>query len=146
MSLLKVSPGTPVLRDVDRVFNRFFTEPFWSGPMTRSFEGMWQPALDLAESEKEYLVKLEAPGMAREDFEVLLDGTLLTLSGKREMRRQGQGEEYLWVEREEGRFMRTVRLPGAVQEGKIDAVYHDGILTVRMPKAEPPVKNRIAIK
>jgi HSP20 family protein len=107
---------------------------------------MWQPALDLAESEKEYLVKLEAPGMAREDFEVLLDGTLLTLSGKREMHRQGKGEEYLWVEREEGRFMRTVRLPGAVQEGKIDAVYHDGILTVRMPKAEPPVKNRIAIK
>ena len=59
---------------------------------------------------------------------------------------QGKAEEYLWVEREEGRFMRTVRLPGAIQEGKIAAVYHDGILTVRMPKAEPPVKNRIAIK
>jgi HSP20 family protein len=146
MSLLKANPGLPAIRDFDRVFNRFFTEPFGAGPLTRGFEGVWQPALDLSESEKEYLVKLEAPGMAREDFEVQLDGTLLTLSGKREMQRQGKGEEYLWVEREEGRFMRTVRLPGAVQEGKIEALYHDGILTVRMPKAEPPVKNRIAIK
>ena len=49
-------------------------------------------------------------------------------------------------ERYEGRFVRTLRLPASVSEGKIDAVYSDGVLTVKLPKVEPAAKARIAIK
>jgi HSP20 family protein len=107
---------------------------------------MWEPALDFSENPKEYVVRLEVPGMTRDDLDVNLDGNLLTISGKRELHRQEKGEDFLWEEREEGRFMRTLRLPAAVQDAKIDANYAEGVLTVRLPKMEPVAKSKITIK
>jgi HSP20 family protein len=107
---------------------------------------MWVPKLDLSETEKEFVVRLEAPGMARDDFDVALDRNLLTLSGKREMQKEEKSEDYIWQERQEGRFLRTLRLPAPVQEAKIDATYNDGMLTVRLPKAAETSKARITIK
>lgn len=146
MALLKGTPAVGLKQDLDRVFDRFFAEPFWGRQPARGFEHLWEPPLDFSETEKEYVVRLEVPGMAREDFDVQLDGNLLTLSGKKEMHREQKGEDFLWQEREAGRFMRTLRLPGRVEEAKVDASYHDGILKIVLPKGETPVTNRIAIK
>ena len=52
----------------------------------------------------------------------------------------------LWEEREAGKFVRTIRLPKPVEPNKVEAVYTDGILTIRVPKAEVAVKNKILIK
>jgi HSP20 family protein len=148
MKLMKAAPTMATMRnDFDRLFDRFFTTPLW--PLTTprmTTEGMWEPSLDFSENPKEYVVRLEVPGITRDDLDVNLDGNLLTLSGKRELHKQEKGEDFLWEEREEGRFMRTLRLPTAVEQAKIDANYNDGILTVRLPKAEPLAKSKIAIK
>ncbi|MBM4188908.1 MAG: Hsp20/alpha crystallin family protein [Gemmatimonadetes bacterium] len=148
MKLMKTSPSMAGVRnDFDRLFDRFFATPLWPLATPRvATDAMWEPSLDFSENPKEYLVRLEVPGMNRDDLDVNLDGNLLTLSGKRELHRQERGEDFLWEEREEGRFMRTLRLPGAVQEGKIDANYGDGVLTVKLPKAEASAKSKIAIK
>lgn len=148
MKLMKATPSIASVRnDFDRLFDRFFATPLWpiTTPRTAA-DMMWEPSLDFSENPKEYVVRLEVPGMNRDDLDVNLDGNLLTLSGKRELHRQEKGEDFLWEEREEGRFMRTLRLPGAVQDGKIDAVYNDGILTVKLPKAEPAAKSKVTIK
>lgn len=84
--------------------------------------------------------------MTRDDFDVDLDRNLLTLSGKRELRKEEKGEDYLWQERQEGRFVRTIRLPAQVQENKVDAVYADGVLIVKLPKAIPTAKTKVTIK
>jgi HSP20 family protein len=55
-------------------------------------------------------------------------------------------ENYLWEETETGKFIRTIRLPKAVEANKIEATYQDGILVVRLPKIEPAIKNKILIK
>ena len=147
MKIMKAAPEfTTVKRDFDRVFDRFFEPTLFPLGMPRNFEPMWEPTLDLSETEKEFIVRLEAPGMTRDDFDVDLDRNLLTLSGKRELHKEEKGEDYLWQERQEGRFLRTIRLPATVQEPKIEAFYADGVLTVKLPKAVPTAKTKVAIK
>jgi HSP20 family protein len=146
MKLTQRKAGFPAMRpELERMFDRFFQTPLWPVATPR-LEALWEPALDVSETAGEYLVRLEAPGITRDDLDVNLDGNLLTLSGRRELHREEKGEEFLWEEREEGRFMRTLRLPGAVQEAGIEATYSDGVLQVRLPKAEPSARSRITVK
>jgi HSP20 family protein len=70
----------------------------------------------------------------------------LTITGKRDVSQEGKTETYLWREREFGRFIRSMRLPSAVAENKIEATYQDGVLVVHLPKAEPAPANKILIK
>jgi len=145
MALMKAAP-IPV-KDVDRFFDRFFDTPHWPFPAARSTpEMLWEPALDFSENPKEYMVRLDIPGVARDDLDVAVNGNLLTVSGKRELNKREKGEDYLWEERIEGRFTRTLRLPGQVQEAKIEALYNDGILTIKLPKLEQAMRSKIAIK
>jgi HSP20 family protein len=147
MKIMKAAPAYATAKqDFDRVFDRFFEPTFFPLGAPRTLETMWEPTLDISETEKEFLVRLEAPGMARDDFDVDLDRNLLTLSGKRELRKEEKGEDYLWQERQEGRFLRTIRLPAEVQENKIEAVYTDGVLTVKLPKAVLTAKTKVTIK
>ena len=146
MKLMKAAPTYGSLRqDVDRMFERFFEPAFWPGT-ARTAEAMWEPTLDFSETPKEFVIRLEAPGMARDDFDVDLDGSLLTLSGKRELRQEFQDEDYLYRERQEGRFLRTVRLPAKVDDKKVEATYRDGVLLVKLPKLEAPPKAKVPIK
>jgi HSP20 family protein len=144
MKLTKAMPTTK--QDLERVFDRFFEPTYWPLATSRTLEAVWEPTLDLSETEKEFVIRLEAPGMARDDFDVDLDRNLLTLSGKRELHKEGKGEDYLWQERLEGRFVRTIRLPAMIQELKVEATYTDGVLTVRLPKAVETAKTKITIK
>lgn len=147
MKIMKAPPTLGAMRqDLDRVFDRFFEPTFFPLATSRALETMWEPTLDLSETEKEFIVRLEAPGMTRDDFDVDLDRNLLTLSGKRELHKEEKGEDYLWQERQEGRFVRTIRLPAQVQENKVDAVYADGVLIVKLPKAIPTAKTKVTIK
>lgn len=147
MRLMKTAaPMTPV-KEFDRFFDRFFNTPLWPIATPRAAsETLWEPVLDFSETPKEYVVRLEVPGVTRDDLDVNLDGNLLTLSGKRELHKQQKEEDFLWEERFEGRFARTLRLPGAVQDAKIEATYNDGVLTVKLPKTEQALKSKIAIK
>ncbi len=147
MKLMKATPGfTTMKQEFDRVFDRFLDPTFWPLGMPRAPETMWEPMLDFSENEKEFIVRLEAPGMARDDFDVDLDRNLLMLSGKRELRKEEKGEEYLWQERQEGRFLRTLRLPAAVQEAKVEAAYNNGVLIVKLPKAIETPKTKVTVK
>lgn len=134
-----------VREDFDRLADRLFTGSFFS-PTPRAFETLWAPNLDFSESEKEYIVRLEAPGIPKDDLYVNLDGQTLTISGERYFSNEEKTEEYFWQEREQGRFIRNVQLPTPVDAAKIEATYANGIMTVRLPKKEPANKTRIPIK
>lgn len=149
MAIVKAAPKLAQMRsDLDRLFDRFFREPFpvWERFDMPMLETAWAPPVDFAETDKEYVIRLEVPGIPRENLDVSLDGTLLTLSGRREFQKEQTTEKYIWQEREEGKFVRSLRLPTSVVENKIEATVHDGILTVRLPKVEPAVKSKIVIK
>lgn len=152
MKLTKTQTGVPTLiRDFDDVFDRFLTTPmpfpaFNFEPVKRAMEGNWMPALDLTETEKEFVIRVEVPGVPRENLDVHLEGEILTLTGHREKNIRETNENILWEEREAGKFLRTIRLPKAVEPTRIEATFHEGMLTVRLPKAETAVRNKILIK
>jgi len=147
MKVMKAGPMFPALKpEFDRFFDRFFEPTFWPAATPKAIENLYEPVLDFSETPREFVVRLEAPGMARDDFDVEVEGYLLTLSGKRELHKEEQGEDYLWQERQEGRFLRTIRLPAKVQDNKIEAFYADGVLTVKLLKAEPATKTKVVIK
>lgn len=153
MKATALTPTVGKMRDeIDKVFDRFFTAPFLGEPFVFPLEPMreygaeWMPVLDLAETPKEYVVRLEAPGIHKENLDINLTGNVLRITGHKEAVQEGKGETYLYREREVGKFARTVKLPVPVEEGKIDAVYQDGILTIRLPKVEAAVAKKILIK
>jgi HSP20 family protein len=147
MKLTKAVPtSVATVRDeFDRLFDRMLNTSIF-GTTPRAFETLWSPSLDFSENEKEFIVRLEAPGTPKEDLEVNLDGQNLTISGRRDFENEEKTEEYFWRERQAGRFVRTIPLPTAVDKSKVAATYQDGIMTIRLPKTEPTVKTRIQIK
>ena len=147
MKMTKALPTsvTTVRDEFDRLFDQLRTTGLF-GPAPRVFESMWSPSIDFSENEKEYIVRLEAPGIPRDDLEVNVDGQTLTVSGHRDFAKEEKTEEYFWREREAGKFMRTVQLPAAIDRANVSAVYQDGIMTIRLPKAEPSVATRVPIK
>jgi HSP20 family protein len=106
-------------------------ERLFESPMTG-----WAPALDVHEDKDSFSVRLELPGMKREDIEVSLQDGSLIISGER---KEEQVNEETTVHRQEryyGKFSRALTLPTAVAGDKVKAQYRDGILTVTLPKAE----------
>ena len=150
MKLAKAPITTPaklqtIREDFDRLAERLFGGSFF-GPAPRVFETLWAPNLDFSETEKEYIVRLEAPGMPKDDLHLNLEGQTLTISGERDFANEEKTEEYFWREREQGRFVRSVQLPTTVDPTKVEAACTNGIMTIRLPKKESAAKTRIPIK
>ena len=140
MRVINAAPVMAKVRDdIDQVFDRFFG-PFVPEALFRSAERApvaWTPAFDLIETEAEYIIRLDVPGAHRENLDITLAGTLLTLSGRR---------EFQPAEREWGEFHRMIRLPATVVQEKIVATYQDGVLVVHLPKIPAAITNKIMIK
>ena len=94
------------------------------------------PRVDLIETERAYEVMAELPGLEAEDVEILLEDNALTIRGEKRGERRGGGGYYL-AERSFGAFHRTITLPAAVDAAGVEARFRSGVLSVRLPKAEP---------
>ena len=130
--------------DVRSVFNDLFNENFGRSSAQPSMS-KWYPAVDVLESKESYLIRAELPGMKREDINVeVKDGTLL-LSGERKSEKPAEGVEYRHVERSTAKFWRSFSLPETVKQDGIEATYKDGILEIRVPKAEEAKPRQIEI-
>lgn len=146
MKLAKVSRPVvaPVVPRFDRLFDRLFGMPLDMD--LQELETVWTPPIDFAETDAEYRVRLEAPGVKKEDLDITVENNVLTITGKREKEEKEETEETIWREREVGRFVRSIRLPQPVNAAKIEAHFADGVLTAVLPKAEQALKSKITIK
>ena len=152
MRAAKLAPMTGKFgEEVERFFDRFTTPGFLTEPFISPFPfetatTEWYPVLDLTENAEEFVVRLEVPGVHKENLDINLTGNLLTVQGRRELMNEISGETYLRREREVGKFVRTIRLPAQVVDKEVKAAYQDGMLVIHLPKVAPAVANRIAIK
>ena len=105
----------------------------------------WAPALDVHEDKDSFSVRVELPGMKREDIEVALHDGALVISGERKEEKIAEGTEVHRQERFCGKFSRVLTLPAAVAGDKVKAQYKDGILTVTLPKAEEAKPKAITV-
>jgi len=105
----------------------------------------WNPALDVFEDKDNVFVKIELPGMKKEEIDISLHDGMLTVTGERKQEtKSGEGETFR-SERFFGRFHRTVSLPTQVDAEKVKASYRDGILTIKLPKSEEAKPKQIEI-
>jgi HSP20 family protein len=130
-------------RDLERFVVRY-ADPIWEPFETMA--GGWAPQLDVSETKDAMVVKAEMPGVDPEEIEIRLTGDLLTLKGEKEKETAEKEERYHRVERTYGAFLRSVRLPIAVDGSKVTATFKNGVLVVALPKTPASKGTMIPVK
>lgn len=128
----------------DRMLDNFFRGGVQDdGSLAVSY---WTPAVDIAQHDNEFVVKVELPGINKDDVKITLESNILTIRGEKKEETNVKEENYHRVERTYGSFQRSFKLPTTVKADNIDAMYKDGILTVTLPKAEEAKPKQIEVK
>ena len=105
----------------------------------------WVPAMDIKETDQQYLLEAELPGLSREDFTLKVDQGVLTLKGERKPPSTKGSEKDLRLERSYGSFTRKFSLPAEVESDTIKGEFKEGLLTVRVPKKSKPQPQEIDV-
>ena len=106
----------------------------------------WGIALDVAESDDDYMVKASLPGINPDDLEITFNDNRLTIKGEVKEDEELDEAQYHLRERRYGTFTRSIKLPSGIESDKIDAKYDDGVLKLRLPKVEEIKPKKITIK
>ncbi|MGH2619443.1 MAG: Hsp20/alpha crystallin family protein [Anaerolineales bacterium] len=123
---------------------------YWGYPRHRAtrdpigFNGGQRLPIEVRADDEAYLITAEVPGMAAEDLQVEVLEDLVTLRG--EYKQDGAGEALINELDRSGGFYRRIRLPEAIDAGAVEAKVENGLLTVRVPKAEEARPKRIEVK
>jgi HSP20 family protein len=146
MNLIRWEP----FKEADEFFRSF--SPSLFGRLPRLFDENggtkyeWAPAADISETEKEYVVKAELPGVKREDVKVTLADGVLSIEGERKHEKEEKGEKTHRIERFYGSFCRSFSLPENADANNIRAESKDGVLNVHVPKLKTEKSKAVEIK
>jgi HSP20 family protein len=152
-----VTPWQPVSeiarmeRDMERMFEDFFgsrwspfRRRFW--PMRRQAIAMPSIEVDLYEEKDEIVVKAELPGIGKDEVNINVSDHVLTIKGEKKKEEEVKDEDYHFLERSYGAFVRSIELPTQVQTEKTKANFKNGVLEIRLPKTEEAKKKEITVK
>jgi HSP20 family protein len=140
--------------DIERMFEDWFDD-FRSRPFPRLWRpsfarlrpiSLEAPALDIYEQKDALIVKAEIPGLTKDELDITLDGSTLTIRGEKKKEEQVKEEDYYRCERSYGAFSRSIDLPVAIQTDKVNASFKNGVLEIRLPKTEEAKKNVTKVK
>jgi HSP20 family protein len=126
---------------IENMFSDFWRWPF----VDRQMDG-FVPATDIEETDKEFRIVFELPGMEKKDIKVSVEDNVLTVSGARKERSEEKGKNYVRSEIRCGSFSRSFSLPRAVDVSNVSADYKDGLLTVTLQKTEEAKPKEIEVK
>jgi HSP20 family protein len=131
------------LREFDRLFTRDF--PFTTGGET--FETAWVPEMEVFEKNNVFTVRLDVPGLKREELTVHVAEGVLTVEGERKHETEEEKNHWYRRERTYGRFYRTVPLPEGVNAHEVKATFAAGVLEVTVPMraAAAPVPHKVEV-
>lgn len=158
MNLIRRDPTVPFIPRFDRPLFREMEEMSdrlgrLFGTWTRPFDVQealkvadWAPAIDIQETDKEYLVKVEIPEVKKEDVHITVEDEVLSVTGERKLEKEEKGKKFHRIERSYGTFLRTFTIPMDADGTKIAAEFKDGLLLVKLPKLEKPRPKTIEIK
>jgi HSP20 family protein len=130
---------------MNRLFNTVFDTPQQAGNGGSQAARRWVPAMDLVETEADFVLRADLPGLGEEDVAIELEDNVLTLAGERKAEHEEKQEGYYRVERAFGRFSRSLTLPKGVDPESVTATFSNGVLEVRIPKPEERKPRKISI-
>ena len=144
MTLTRFVPFRSGLNDVAVLQNRLnsifqdFARPDETSEALMA--GNFVPAVDVYEDAEKLVLKLEVPGIRREDLDIRVEGRVLTVKGERKFESEEKEENFHRIERRFGSFVRSFTLPSTVNTEKVDATSADGVLSIsfaKKPEAQP---------
>lgn len=127
-------------REMERLFDTFISE--------RGFgrEFAWTPAIEVKELPDKYILKVDVPGVKKEDLKLEVSDNVLTIHGERKEEKEEKEAQYYRREILYGSFQRSVQLPSNVEPDKISAKLENGVLSIEIPKTEKAKSKEIPIK
>jgi HSP20 family protein len=145
---MELSPWKPfgelkkLRSEMESLWDRFFGESTFPSMLSRE----WSPRIDVTETEDTLLLTAELPGLESKDVEVMLTDDVLSITGEKKKEKEEKDETHHFIERFEGSFKRSFRLPVEIQSEKVEAKFDKGVLKITLPKKETAKKKEIKIK
>jgi HSP20 family protein len=137
-----------IIGERDSIFDDIFNDFFY--PLPSYFRGPkgadLSPRIDISETDKEYHLEAELPGLTQKDIEVKVDGGILNIKGNKEESHEEKEKNYYLRERYYGAFQRSVALPSNVMADNIEAKFENGILNITIPKQNKGTAKKIDVK
>lgn len=140
--LFSLTPFRALREEFDDLFNRLSSDWNGNGWLTTEFS----PACDVSETTDAFQIRMDVPGIKPDDITVQVTGDSVQISGTRKEEKEEKGKTYHRLERRSGTFSESLRLPTAVNEDKVQAEFHDGVLTVTLPKTEASKIRTVKVK
>lgn len=133
--------------ELDRIRQQMerLSESFGGRPTGRVTAGVF-PLVNLTEDAEHYYVRAELPGLKADDLDIQVTANSLSLSGSRKIAEEGEGVRYHRREREGGSFSRMMTLPGDIDAEKVEADLANGVLSVKIAKAEATKPKQITVR
>lgn len=152
MTLIKYNPMRELI-EVEREFNKIFSDFDRRFGFSRRRdddseleEASWSPLTDIYEDNENFQVKLDLPGVNKEDVNISYSNGQLTINGERKQETETENHKYHRVERSYGKFYRSFDLPKEINDDKIDAEFINGQLNIVIPKTEKAKPRMIDVK
>ena len=139
MAIIRWDPFREMTNFEDQV-NRL-----WRGVADGKRQESWLPAVDVFDTKEAVVLKAELAGMKPDDIQIEVEDNVLTIRGERRFAEKVEEDRYYRIERRFGSFQRSLALPQGVKADDIQASYEDGILEVRVPKAEEEQPRKITV-
>lgn len=146
--ITKRSQLFPNLSELHDALDRMF-EPNWfdrENWLSNVVGTNWTPSIDIKEQDNQYVIRADVPGVDPKNIDISMDKGVLTIKGHTETETKEEREDYLHVERSQGSFYRSVRLPNAADSSKISAKTKNGVLEIIVPKTKETQAQKIQIK
>lgn len=145
-----VLPASPWESELEQFFDDFrrLAWPRWWRRERSWFprgDFIQAPVVDVMDEKDEIVVKAELPGLAKEDVEVELRDSALTIKGEKKREKEIKEAHYYRSEREYGSVYRSIELPVAVKTEGVKATFKDGVLEVRLPKTEEAKRKSVKV-
>jgi len=130
-------PFYSLQREMNSLFDDFF-RGFDIIPrgFYRSGEVSFMPTVDVKESEKEFTIKAELPGVDEKDVEVTVTDNVVTIKGEKKEEKEDKGKNYYYMERSYGSFNRVIPLTEEIESDKAEASFKNGVLNITIPKSQ----------
>ncbi len=146
MALIRWEPvrelGT-IQNEMNRLFNTFFDTPTAGGAGVAPRR--WIPPMDLVETEGEFVLRADLPGLSEGDVNIEIEDNVLTISGQRTSEHEGRKDGFYRLERAWGAFSRSLTLPEGINAEAVAASFDRGVLEVHIPKPEQRKPRKVAI-
>ena len=142
------------LMSMEREFNKIFSsldKKLGFGETDRDVNSeyenaLWSPLTDISEDDNRYYLKVDLPGIKKEDVKINLANGQLTISGERNQETEEKNVKYHRIERSFGKYFRSFTLPEKIKENEIDAEFKDGQLKITIPKSEEARHKQLEIR